>query len=83
MALQVHCPSPNNLPSNLYHLKKALNEFNECTIYHYCSNCHEMQLDKGGKKCSNRRCKGTICDLLVLPIEKRLKQLYGKRQLLS
>ena len=47
----------------------------------FCSVCLKS-LEKEDKTCSNRQClklKSTVCDLALLSIEDRLKQLYGQR----
>ena len=50
---------------------------------HFCSICYKELPDKA-KHCTDRTCrnlKGDVCDLVLLPMEKRLQQLYGKHQI--
>ena len=54
-----------------------MKECNEVTVYHYCSECYTT-LTKAMKHCTNKKCHGKVCDLAVLDIERRIKQLYRK-----
>ena len=80
LPLQVHCPSPNKCPGSFYKFKKYFESLNSQTVLHFCSNCLLQLHDRKGK-CAKKKCineQAKTCDLVLLPLENRLKQLYGK-----
>ncbi len=83
--MKIHCPSPNNLPTSFYKLKKHFSTLNSgCTYYNFCASCLE---EVPGKKCSSRQCQrmnAEICSLVLLPFDHCLREIFhGKCTILS
>ena len=60
--LQLHCPSPNNIPSTVYHFKKQFKDFQYPINYHYfCSKCL-AEVSTESEICNNSYCKSTLTE---------------------
>uniref|UniRef100_A0A1X7TMH1 Uncharacterized protein n=1 Tax=Amphimedon queenslandica TaxID=400682 RepID=A0A1X7TMH1_AMPQE len=75
--MQIHCPKPNKLPPNFYHLKKELEKLQSYTVQHFCADCH-LKISSEMLKCSNKKCSGRVCDMVLLPLENCIRELYEK-----
>lgn len=71
-------PSPNNLPSSIYKLKKYYEEKKESFVKKfYCSECSEELTTE--KFCSNVRCRqkrAEVCQYVGLPFEVTIRDIY-------
>lgn len=78
--IQVHCPTPHMCPLNFYKFRKYFETLANQDVYHFCSVCSASLSDNemSCKKTICRRLKARTCDLVLLPVDDRLKQLYGE-----
>ena len=81
--LNFHCPTPNNLPSSFYKLKKHYQRgCQNFTRHQYCSECDEESLLH--QECSKRECrqkKAELCQYLNVNFEDDLqKMIEGKSE---
>ena len=77
--LQLHFPSPNNLPSTLYHFKKQFRSLQYPVNYHYfCSKCL-AEVSVESEICNNSYCSSNLSkshsksSFIEIPVDLQLK----------
>ena len=87
--LKLHCPSPNNLPSTVYHFKKQFKDLQYPIIYHYfCSKCL-AEVSTESTVCNNTFCKSTLTEphtkssFIEVPIDLQLKCILERKHIYS
>ena len=83
--LQLHCPSPNNLPTTIYYFKKQCKDLYYPINYHYfCSKClAEVSIES--EVCKNSLCESIFKDVhskssfIEIPISLQLKCILERK----
>ena len=79
--VKLHCPSPNNIPSSLFHFKKQFKDFQYPIKYHYFCNTCLSEVPKSGEFCTNHDCNhsfaetNSLSSFIELPIGLQLKTI--------
>ena len=81
--LQLHCPTPNNFPSTVYHFKKQFKDFQHPINYHYfCSKCL-AEVSTESEVCDT--CKSSLIEVdakssfIEVPINLQLKCILERK----
>ena len=80
--VKLHCPSPNNIPSTLFHFKKEFQELQYPVIYHYYCNACLMEASEDAQVCSNQECStetNSYSSFIELPIGLQLKSILSRK----
>lgn len=85
--LQLHCPSPNSLPSTVYYFKKQFRDFQYPISYHYfCSKCF-AEVSTESEVCNNSYCNSTLTEahskssFIEVPIDLQLKCILERKDI--
>lgn len=83
--VKLHCPSPNNIPSSLFHFKKQFKDFQYPINYHYFCNVCLSEVPKDVEFCSNQACSysfteaNSLSSFIELPVGLQLKSILERK----
>lgn len=85
--VKLHCPSPNNVPSTLFHFKKHFKDLQYPVQHHYfCSTCLS-EVSENAKVCGNQECScsskestgSSLSSFIEVPIDLQLKSILERK----
>ena len=83
--VKLHCPSPNNIPSSLFHFKKQFKDFQYPIKYHYFCNACLSEVPKNVEFCTNQDCSYSFTEayslssFIELPVGLQLKSILERK----
>ena len=82
--VKLHCPSPNNVPSTLFHFKKHFKDMQYPLQHHYfCSTCL-CEVSENAKFCGNQECSfsskelSSLSSFIEVPIDLQMKSILER-----
>ena len=83
--VKLHCPSPNNIPSTLFHFKKRFQDLQYPVQYHFYCNACLTEVPENCEVCSNQDCcynfaeAKSLSSFIELPVGLQLKSILSRK----
>ena len=83
--VKLHCPSPNNIPSTLFHFKKRFQDLQYTVQYHFYCNACLTEVPENCEVCSNQDCcynfaeAKSLSSFIELPVGLQLKSILSRK----